>query len=336
MWADSIRMDLWTFCEMGCKLQAYGCSFAQLGEFLLIYYFLILTGLPKDWFSSSLICKYTTIYLLSKGPHDLCCQDLIQSSRLPILTAFLSLLYHRSFSILFTHFFTPENQKWFINTILIYAKAMYSSPAQAKFWTWAGTVCYLHGDEPPHQIRSYTLLFSLFLHFPHIANPPLHTSTPTQPHAIALARQSHSLYWTELAYLMDIWLTIHMYLLLFLVSPMCPLLWSDQSQGLTPCGQALSIASPYARILVYHSYLTCLYLPFTTQHHYRSLNQFPIWVSPRIEISHLRFTLISHYFTLFRITSHCHDPTVSTCHNTPGDNPIPPDRTPSEPHRIYS
>ena len=36
-------------------------------------------------------------------------------------------------------------------------------------------------DEPPHQIRSYTLLFSLFLHFPYIADPPLHTSAPTRP-----------------------------------------------------------------------------------------------------------------------------------------------------------
>ena len=34
-------------------------------------------------------------------------------------------------------------------------------------------------DEPPHQIHSYTLLFSLFLHFLYIVNPPLHTSTPT-------------------------------------------------------------------------------------------------------------------------------------------------------------
>ena len=34
-------------------------------------------------------------------------------------------------------------------------------------------------DEPPHQIHSYTLLFSLFLHFPYITDPPLCTSTPT-------------------------------------------------------------------------------------------------------------------------------------------------------------
>ena len=37
------------------------------------------------------------------------------------------------------------------------------------------------GDEPPHQIRSYTLLFSLFLHFPYVADPPLRTSAPTRP-----------------------------------------------------------------------------------------------------------------------------------------------------------
>ena len=37
------------------------------------------------------------------------------------------------------------------------------------------------GDEPPHQIRSYTLLFSLFLYFPYVADPPLRTSALTWP-----------------------------------------------------------------------------------------------------------------------------------------------------------
>ena len=40
----------------------------------------------------------------------------------------------------------------------------------------------LGGNEPPHQIRSYTLLFSLFLHFPYIADPPLRTSASTRLH----------------------------------------------------------------------------------------------------------------------------------------------------------
>ena len=109
---------------------------------------------------------------------------------------------------------------------------------------------------------------------------------------------------------------IHMYLLLLLVSPTCPLLQSNQSRVLTPHGQALSIALPYAHILVYHLYLTCLYLPFATQHHCQSPNQLPIPVSPRIEILHLCFALSRTYFALFRIASHCHNPTISTCHNT--------------------
>ena len=75
--------------------------------------------------------------------------------------------------------------------------------------------------------------------------------------------QSHSLHRTDLAYLMDIWFTIHMYLILFLVSPVFPLLWSDWSWVLAPHGQALSITSPYAHFLVSYLYLTCLYLPFT-------------------------------------------------------------------------
>ena len=156
---------------------------------------------------------------------------------------------------------------------------------------------------------------------------------------ITLARQSHSLHRTDLAYLMDIWLTIHMYLLLFLVSLTCPLLWSNQSWTLTPHSQALSITSPYAHILVYHLYLTCLYLPFTrniiTEAPTNCLYESPPELRFCTYASHL-FCTILHYFALFRIASHCHDPTVSTSHNTPGDNPLPPDRTPSEPHRIYT
>ena len=163
----------------------------------------------------------------------------------------------------------------------------------------------VHGDEPLHQIHSYTLLFLLFLHFLYIADPPLCTSAPMRPHAIALvlAWQLHLLYQTDLAYLMDIWLTIHMYLLLFLVSPMCPLLRSDQSWVLVPRGQALSIALPYACIFVYHSYLTCLYLPFATEHHYRSPNQLPIHTSlPQNWDLALTLCTVSH---LFCTISHC-------------------------------
>ena len=90
---------------------------------------------------------------------------------------------------------------------------------------------------------------------------------------------------------------IHMYLLLFLVSPMCPLPWSNQSQALALYNQALSITSLYACFLVYHSYLTCLYLPFAqTEEPHNCLYQFP----PELRFStyalhHL--ALISHHFT---------------------------------------
>ena len=95
-----------------------------------------------------------------------------------------------------------------------------------------------------------------------------------------------------------------MYLLLFLVSPMCPLLWSDQSQALAPCGQALSITLPYACFLVFHSYLTCLYLPFKGHHHHQRrahncLYQFPPELRFSTYTSH-NLALISHHFA-----SHC-------------------------------
>ena len=123
----------------------------------------------------------------------------------------------------------------------------------------------------------------------------------------ATTRQSHLLHWTDLTYLIDIWLMIHMYLLLFLVSPTCPLLRSDQSRVLAPHGQALSIASPYACILVYHSYLTCLYLPFTKRRSlpkpqpiaYMSLPQNWDFALTLHTILHL-FCTILHYFASHR------------------------------------
>ena len=94
-----------------------------------------------------------------------------------------------------------------------------------------------------------------------------------------------------------------MYLLLFLASPTCPLLRSDQSRVLAPRGQALSIASPYACILVYHSYLTCLYLPLAresiTEAPTNCLYQFPSELRFRTYASHL-FRTISHYFASHR------------------------------------
>ena len=82
-----------------------------------------------------------------------------------------------------------------------------------------------------------------------------------------------------------------------------PLLWSDQSQALAPCSQALSITSPYAHILVYHSYLTSLYLPFQgkiiTKAPTNCLYESPPELRFSTYASH-HLTLISHYFA-----SHC-------------------------------
>ena len=96
------------------------------------------------------------------------------------------------------------------------------------------------------------------------------------------------------------WFTIHMYLLLFFVSPICPLLRSNQSWALTPCSQALSMTLPYAHFLVYHSYLTCLYLPFAqTEEPHNCLYQFPPELRFSTCASHC-LTLISHYFASCR------------------------------------
>ena len=94
---------------------------------------------------------------------------------------------------------------------------------------------------------------------------------------------------------------IHMYLLLFLVSPTCPLLQSNQSRALALHGQALSITSPYAHFLVFHLYLTCLYLPFAwtiiREEPHNCLYQFPPELRFSTYTSH-HLTLISHYFAL--------------------------------------
>ena len=172
------------------------------------------------------------------------------------------------------------------------------------------------------------LIYPSIFTFLYIVDPPLCTSTPTWLHT--LTWQSHSLHRTDLTYLMDTWFTIHMYLLLFLVSPMCPLLQSNQSWALTPHGQALSITSPYAHFLVFHSYLTCLYLPFAhiiiREEPHNCLYQFP----PELRFS----TYASHCLTpiLHRTASQSH-----CLYLIPHLETIPyPQITPSEPHRIYT
>ena len=61
---------------------------------------------------------------------------------------------------------------------------------------------------------------------------------------------------------------------------------------------SFTLDEPYACFLVYHSYLTCLYLPFTQKRYRRALTN-SLQVSPRIQLStyalhHTTFT--SHHF----------------------------------------
>ena len=115
---------------------------------------------------------------------------------------------------------------------------------------------------------------------------------------------------------MDTCFTIHMFLFLFLVSPMCTLPWSDQSQALTPwSGTYYSFPSdePYALFLVGHSYSTCMYLPFAKEEPqpiaYMSFPQNSELALMPCITSHLPRT-ISHWITL------PHNPTVFTLYHT--------------------
>ena len=88
-----------------------------------------------------------------------------------------------------------------------------SRPFQDHFFQGRIKYCHfldlkLDSDEPPHQICSYTLLFSLFHCFLYV-DPPLCTPTLTWPHM--LTQNSHLLHQTNLAYLMDTCFVIHMF-----------------------------------------------------------------------------------------------------------------------------
>ena len=174
-------------------------------------------------------------------------------------------------------------------------------------------------DEPPHQICSYTLQYSLFLHFLYIVNPPLHTSTP-------MWSCSHLLHRTDLAYLMDTWFMIHMYLLLFLVSPTCTLPQSDQSWALALRSQALHFGWALCSLLLLFIFNLPVFIFRSTEEPENYPYEFP----PELRFS----TYTSHHLTLIShrtaSQSHCLYP-------TPHLEMIPyPQIAPSEPHRIYT
>ena len=120
------------------------------------------------------------------------------------------------------------------------------------FHYFAGDADSEHVDEPLHQIYSYTLLYLLFHYFLYIVDPPLHTPTPMRLHVITLASldQSH-LFDGHMFYDSHV-------LFLFLVTTMCALPQSDQSQTLTPCSQALTIASLWMSLMLTFLFVICI------------------------------------------------------------------------------
>ena len=149
-----------------------------------------------------------------------------------------------------------------------------------------------------------------------------------RPHmtVLALAWHLHSLHWTDLTYLMDTWFMIHMFLLLFLVSPTCTLPWSDQSRALTLCSQALTIASLWMSLMLSLLLPSVFNLPvFTFCSDRRAptncLYEFPPELRFGTYTLH-RLTLILHHFAL-----QCLAIPLSLPYTTPGDDPLPPDHT---------
>ena len=110
----------------------------------------------------------------------------------------------------------------------------------------------------------------------------------------------HSLYQTDLAYLMDTWFTLHMYLLLFLVSPMCLLLRSNQSWAFTPHGQVLCLGWALCSLSCFSFIFNLPVFTFcSTEEPHNCLYQFP---------PELRFSTYASHCTASQL--HCLYPTA--------------------------
>ena len=79
----------------------------------------------------------------------------------------------------------------------------------------------------------------------------------------------------------------HVFTSILSISNMCPPMVQPI---MIPCTMwsgtfySFALDEPYAHFLVYHSYLTCLYFTFHSDHDQRRASQLPIQVSPRIKI----------------------------------------------------
>ena len=186
-----------------------------------------------------------------------------------------------------------------------------------------GLVIDFDGDEPPHQIHSYTLLFSLFHYFLYIIDPPLHT--PTLDHTCTHFIGPISLtLWTHV-----LWFTC--FISILSIPNVCPpTVWPIMNPRTTQSCTfySFTLDEPYALFLVDHSYLTCMYLPFRTENH---PYKFPPEFRFSTYTSH-RTASAPHHFTLHHTALQLH-----CLYLTPHLETIPyPQIAPSEPHRIYT
>ena len=113
--------------------------------------------------------------------------------------------------------------------------------------------------------------------------------------------RSDSLHWADLTYLMDTWFMIHMYLLLFLVSPTCLLLWSDQSWAFALHSQVLRLGWALCSLSCFSFVFN---LPvFTFRYREAPKTNHPFEFPPEFRVSTYALshtTLTSHHFA-----SHC-------------------------------
>ena len=126
-------------------------------------------------------------------------------------------------------------------------------------------------DGPPHQIRSYTLLFSLFHYFLYIVDPPL--CTPTLITLTCFIGLISLIWWTHV-----LWFTCFISIL-SIPNMHPPMVRPIMSPHTVQSGTFYSFTSDEPYVLTIHIQLACIYLSLK-----ESPNQLPISVSPRIEI----------------------------------------------------